>query len=261
MDYNIKSVERVFEIVKALSSKPQAPAELATNLNMNKSTVHRFISTLLELGYIEKLPDHSIRLSQSFINLGVNAQSQYEVVNLSKPYLLALAEEFKESALLAVFNGKESEYVDKVESSHAVRIVFEPGKKAPAYAVASGKVFLSSLKEKELKQYLDGLELIPHTKNTIINRDELEKEIAHVKKAGYAVDHEEFEIGLRGFACPIKDHKGKIIAAICIAGIAPRITDEKRIQHIISSTLVTAKEISARMGYQSSEPESRFVPK
>ncbi|WP_431803853.1 IclR family transcriptional regulator [Halobacillus andaensis] len=257
MDYNIKSVKRVFEIIQEISCNPQTPAELASNLDINKSTIHRFLSTLQNLGYIEKMADNSVRLSQSFINIAMNAQTQYEIVNICRPYLVNLSEEFQEGALLATFNGKESEYVDKVESSLAVRIVFEPGKKAPAYSVASGKVFLASLKEEELNHYLEEMQVTQFTKNTITDEKKLRKELAGIRKSGYATDNEEYEIGLRGFACPIKDYKGNTVAAICIAGIAPRITDAGKINEIIRSLKEDAKEISMRMGYKAEDSKEK----
>lgn len=260
MEYSIKSVERVFEIVKAIAEKPRRPSQLASDLNMNKSTIHRFISTLLNLGYIEKLPDQSLRLSQSFINLSLNGHKHDEILEVAKPYLKMLAERFKESSLVAVFNGYESEYIDKVESSRAVRTVFDPTYRAPAYAVASGKVFLASLEEQELKAYFDHTDFISHTENTIVDRTELEKEINKVRELGFSVDHEEYEIGLRGFASPIKDHQGKVIAAICLAGIAPRITEETRIQEIISSICSAAKEISYHMSYSTRGTKQDRLP-
>ncbi|MFC0271780.1 IclR family transcriptional regulator [Metabacillus herbersteinensis] len=250
MDYNIKSVERAFEIMKAISDEAQTPAELAKKLDMNKSTIHRFLATLIDLGYLEKLPDNYLRLSQLFINLGVNAQKQFDVVTLSRPYLISLAEEFKESSLLAMFTGNDCQYVDKIESPHAVRIVLDSGAKAPAYSVASGKVFLSSLEEDELNDYLDHTSFISYTKNTFTEKMKLKEEIIHVREAGYAIDNEEFEIGLRGFAAPIKDYRGEIIAALCIAGVAPRIRDKKKIHSIISALLYASKDISYQIGYK-----------
>lgn len=250
MDYNIKSIERAFEILKALSSEAQTPAELVKKLDMNKSTIHRFLATLIDLGYLEKLPDNYLRLSQSFINLGVNAQKQFDVVTLSRSYLISLAEEFKESSLLAMFTGSDCQYVDKIESPHAVRIVLDSGAKAPAYSVASGKVFLASLKEDELNDYLDHTNFISYTTNTFTEKMKLKKEISHVREVGYAIDNEEFEIGLRGFAAPIKDYRGETIAALCIAGVAPRIKDKKKINNIISALLEASKDISSQIGYK-----------
>lgn len=249
MDYNIKSVERAFEILKAISTEMQTPAELSKKLGMNKSTIHRFLATLINLGYLEKLPDNYLRLSQSFINLGVNAQKQYDVVAVSKPYLFSLAEEFKESALLAMFDGSDCQYVDKVESSQAVRIVLDSGEKAPVYSVASGKVFLASLKEEDLNEYLDQTDFIPFTKNTFIEKNKLKEEIKKVRDSGYAIDNEEFEIGLRGFAAPIKDYKGEIIAALCIAGVAPRIKEKSKVNRILFALLEASREISQQIGY------------
>ncbi|MBT2669139.1 IclR family transcriptional regulator [Bacillus sp. ISL-4] len=253
MDYNIKSVERAFEIVEALALKSRLPSELSKQLNINKSTLHRFLSTLQDLGYVDKHSDNSFSLSQSFINLGVKAQNQYNIVAICKPYLLELAERFQESALLATFNGYRCQYEDKMESSYTVRIVFDSGKTAPAHAVASGKVFLASLENERLHEYMESEHFTSYTKNTITDKDELIAELSTIKRLGYAVDNEEYEIGLQGFACPIKDAEGKTIRTICLAGIAGRIKERNNPNDIVTALLKASQEISTKMGYQSSK--------
>lgn len=250
LEYEIKSVVRTFQVLKALSEDSLSPSELSKKLNMNKSTLHRFLSTLKGLGYIEIGQNNAVRLSQSFINLGIRAQKHYQIHATSRPYLEQLAKNFKESALLAIFNGREVQYVDNIESSHAVRTVFDPGKKTPAYAVASGKLFLSTLDEKNLYEYLQAQELIAFTSNTLTDNKSLKNDLERIKDVGYAVDNEEYEIGLKGFACPIKDSTGNVIAALCIAGIASRITDKQKINNIIKSLLSSSENISLKMGFQ-----------
>ncbi|MFY0759886.1 IclR family transcriptional regulator [Metabacillus dongyingensis] len=251
MDYNIKSVERAFEIIEAIALKSKLPSELSKELNINKTTLHRFLATLHDLGYIDKRSDNSISLSQSFINLGVKARNQYNIVAISRPYLKSLAEEFEESALLATFNGNISQYEDKVESSRAVRIVFDSGGTAPAHAVASGKIFLASLEHDSLLEYMDRVPFTAYTRNTIIEKEKLIDEVAKIRELGYAVDNEEYEIGLQGFACPVKDADGKVIRALCVAGIANRIKDKNNKDKIKSALLKASSEISSKMGYQS----------
>jgi len=226
------------------------PAELAKKLNINKSTIHRFLVTLKDLGYIDMSHDNLVRLSQSFIKLGTRAQEQYQIHVVAQPYMERLARKFKESAFLATFDGSNVQYIDSVESSHAVRTVFDPGKKAAAYAVASGKLFLSNLKEKELEEYLKGQQLKAYTENTIIDAEHLKQELKEIKKKGISFDNEEYEVGLKGFACPIRDNTGYMIAALCIAGISSRITSKQKVNDIIESMVEDSSKISVQMGYQ-----------
>lgn len=236
--------------MEALSIETMYPAELAKELNINKSTIHRFLVTLKDLGYIDMSDDNLVRLSQSFINLGTRAQEQYQIHVIAQPYMEELANKFKESAYLATFDGTNIQYIDSVESSHAVRTVFDPGKKAPAYAVASGKLFLSNLSEKELGEYLKQQTLERHTKNTITDVECLKQELQQIKKKSISLDNEEYELGLKGFACPIRDNTGKIIAALCIAGISSRITSTQKVNDIIEKLTADSFKISIQMGYQ-----------
>ncbi len=253
MEYEIKSVVRTFRILKALSSESLTPSELTKELDINKSTMHRFLFTLKSLGYIETdQSNNTVRLSQSFINLGIHAQKHYQIHATSRPYLKQLTNKFKESALLAVFNGYEVQYVDNIESSHAVRTVFDLGKKAPAYAVASGKLFLSTLNDQELNEYLHTQEMGAYTNNTLTDHERLKIELRKIKDVGYAIDNEEYEIGLKGFACPIRNRAGNVIAALCIAGIASRITEKQKIHNIIDELIYASEEISSQLGFQKS---------
>ncbi len=249
MAYEIKSVTRAFMILEAIAEEALSPSDLAVKLDMNKSTLHRFLSTLSFLGYIERDKDNTIHLSHSFSNLTTRGQNHGKVIAAARPYLEELACTLQESAFLAVFNGRKITYVDNIESQYAVRTVFDPGRKAPAHAVASGKLFLSELAEKELEDFLQKEPLIYLTKNTITDPIRLKSELASIKKKGYACDHEEYELGLKGFACPIRNHNGNIAAAICIAGIASRITNNTVIHTTIAQLSNAAAEISVQLGY------------
>jgi len=250
VEYEIKSVTKVFKVLEALSEEEITPADLAVKLDMNKSTLHRFLATLMSLGYIEKNENNTIRLTQSFINLGVHAQKHDALHTIARPYLEQLAQDVGESVLLAVFDGQAVQYVDNIESTHTVRTVFDPGKQAPAHAVASGKLFLSALDEQDLEVYLQSQPLTRMTENTITDQQKLLAELKSIKEQGYALDHEEYEVGLRGFACPIKNDTGSVIAALCIAGIAPRITNKQRIASTVQKLSKAADKISLQLGYQ-----------
>nr|WP_280141230.1 IclR family transcriptional regulator [Lentibacillus halodurans] len=246
----MKSVVKTFQILETLSIESMYPAELAKELNINKSTIHRFIMTLKDLGYIDISNDNLVRLSQSFINLGTRAQEQYQIHVIAQPYMEVLAKRFKESAYLATFDGMTVQYIDSVESSLAVRTVFDPGRRSPAYAVASGKLFLANLSEMELDDYLQQQNLKGHTKNTITDVECLKQELQQIKKNSISLDNEEYELGLKGFAAPVRDHSGKVIAALCIAGITSRITSIQKVNEIIESLIDYSRKISIQMGCQ-----------
>ena len=247
MDYTIKSLVKSFEIIEALSERPSTAKSLTERLGMNKSTLHRFLYTLEKQNYITQSPTNEYHLSQKFIQLGLGALSNLELTQVAKPYLVELSQEVGECTLLAGFIQHEVFYLDKVESPHAVRFVLEAGKRAPCYCVASGKVFLAHLPEQQLHNYLNQLKFQPRTDQTIRSKEALLKQLDKVHLQGYATDDEEYEVGLRGIAAPIFDFTGQVIAAICVAGVSIRLTEERLVE--ISATIRRmAAQISARMG-------------
>ncbi|RYG72957.1 IclR family transcriptional regulator [Lentibacillus lipolyticus] len=250
LEYQIKSVVRAFRIIEVLARESLTAVELTMKLDINKSTLHRFLVTLKDLGYIEIDDNNAWRLSQSFVNLGLHTQKHYQIQTIARPYMERLMQEFKESAFLAVFNGDEVHYVDSVESSHAVRTVFGPGKKSPAYAVASGKMFLASMKREQLESYLASHELKPLTENTHTEIAALKRDLQRIRESGISIDNEELEIGLRGFACPIRDELGDMNAALCIAGIASRIQEKSKVDRLMKRLKEDANKISWQLGYK-----------
>ncbi|WP_209121029.1 IclR family transcriptional regulator [Alkalihalobacillus sp. BA299] len=249
MNYRNKSLEKTFEIIEALSISPLTPSDLSKNLGINRSTLHRFLQNLEELEYVEKLPDHRIRLSHRFIRIGLQAQTHFNFLTIAKPFMKAFADRVGESVLIASFNGKKVTYLEKEESSQTVRIVVEAGSQSPPYTVASGKLLLSELSEKDLNQFLKRTTLKPYTKNTITEEEELRKELKKIKEQEYAIDHEEYELGLKGFACPIRDVSGSTIGALCVAGVSLRF-DEKKTFETIELLKHYSSEISMQLGYQ-----------
>lgn len=248
MQYQNKSLGKAFDIINVLCKEPKTATELSRELDLNQTTVHRFLVTLTEIGIIEKLPNNKIRMSYKFIDMGKMAENHYDLVGDSRPFLEALAKETGESVLISTFQNYSVSYLSKVESSQTVRIVLGPGDRAPSYTVASGKLFLAHLDEPLLQKYLSKTKLEKKTNNTLIVKETLLQELATIKAQGFAIDHEEYLLGLKGMAAPIYDSTGKVVAALSVAGVALRL-DEEKTQMTINQLLYYAQKISSTLGW------------
>jgi len=139
-------------------------------------------------------------------------------------------------------------YLAKEESSQTIRMISYVGKRAPLHCTALGKVMLAYLPEGERKKILEDRELPRLTENTITDKRELEKELNKVKKQGFALDRGENEKDVRCIAAPIRNHQGKVIAAISIS--APIFRIDKNVQNNLKKALMeTSRKISKRLGY------------
>lgn len=248
MQYQNKSLGKSFDIIEALCKEPKTATELSRELGLNQTTLHRFLVTLIEIGIIEKLDDNKIRMSYKFIDLGKMAENHYDIVGDSRPFLEALAKKTGESVLISTFNNFSVSYLSKVESSQTVRIVLGPGDRVPSYTVASGKLFLANLEETLLKKYLAKVSLEKKTDNTITEKENLLNELVLIKEQGYAIDDQEYLIGLKGIAAPIYNSTGNVVAALSVAGVALRLDPDKT-QSMIAHLLDYAKKISNTLGW------------
>ncbi|WP_286166095.1 IclR family transcriptional regulator [Peribacillus frigoritolerans] len=246
----IKTVEKSFGILEVIAQKPMTFIELVEKLDSNKATVHRFLSSLEQLGYITKNNQEKFILSQKWFQLAFQAQDQLDIVETARPFLESIAYKVQESVLLAQYLGDQVLYVEKVETNLAARIVLDVGKQAPLHCVASGKLYLAHLSPQLLERYLSKNPLKSFTENTITEKESLLPELKKIYERGYATDQEEWEKGLKGISFPIFNGRKELAGALCIAGLAFRFTDEQ-IEDIIEPALCATQEISKRLGYVS----------
>lgn len=244
----VKSVRKAFKLIEVLSQKKSATtSELIKKLGWTRSNVYRFLATLLEMGYVEKDSDSKYCLSLKFFVLGNSIRGFNQFSTIAHPYMAQLSEISEENVNLAIMYENRVLYVDKIESRHYLKLDQPIGKTDPLYCTAVGKVLLSGLTELELEIFLRSESLIPFTKNAITNPEVLVGVIRNVRKQGYAIDLEELTIGVNCIACPIYDHRNKLIAAISISGPNVRLTKEK-MEEMKAPLMRNTREISKKMG-------------
>jgi len=202
--------------------------ELSLKLDLGKSTIHRLLSILSELGYVRKNGDNAKYFATlKVFEIGAMVRGRLRLVNLARPYMEDLAKKTDETVNLAFFEAGEVVYIDKVESAETLRIDLAVGRRVPAYCTALGKVFLANLPEKDSEEYLSHQDLRPLTKNTITSVDELRKSLVKIKNEGFAIDNSELDENIKCIAAPMRDESGNVIAAISIAGPSTRMTESR----------------------------------
>lgn len=202
-------------------------SQLARELGLAKSTVHRMLTTLVSTGFVIKNPEtHRYHLSARLLHLGHTVISQHPVYHQAKPVLHKLVRQTGETAHLSILKGVEVIYLYKVECQHPVRLPSYVGLTNPAFCTASGQAILAYHPEKVEQVLTQGLSAYtPHTPAT---REALMGKLAKVREKGVAISIEELEEGVYSIAAPIFDpNQNKVIAAISIAGPTQRLTAEK----------------------------------
>ena len=245
-----QSLIRGLEILKCFT--PDKPVlrliDLANQLNIAKSTIFRYLSTLQDLDYITK-DEHSkgYKLGIKVLDLGFTALKGLGFTDIATPYVEELARQCQESASIAVLDGFYIVYVARSATKRWMSTNLTIGTKLPAYCTCLGKVLLAYKPFSEVKKILEEGELRSYTPNTITNLDVLEKELLSIKENGYAINNQELEIGLLSAGAPIYDAKGSVIAAINISMSSARVSLEELKQKYIPKLIQVAEKISFKL--------------
>jgi DNA-binding IclR family transcriptional regulator len=256
---SIQSVERAITILKSFSrEKPErGVGELGRELGLHKSTVSRLMMTLERGGLLSRNPEtQRYRLGIDLIGLAAQVVDHMDVPEVARPFLRSLAEDCQESVNLVVLDlppegaAREPHVVNLeqfVPPARQVKNIGQVGRRMPPHGTAAGKVLLAYLPPEELAVVMAG-ELASFTQRTITKPGELQQELAQVREQGYAVVEEELEGGLNAVAAPIRDHRGRVVAAVSISGpayrMAPRLLSE-----LARHLAIVTSQISHEMGY------------
>jgi DNA-binding IclR family transcriptional regulator len=243
-----KTVKKAFALLEIVAERqPVRASELSDRLGLSRSNVHRLLSTLAELGYIEAGHDSAFRLGVKAFILGTNFTTPNNLSDLAYPEMKHLAELSQESINLGVMFENEVLYLNKIKSSHHLKLDTPMGKMDPLYCTGLGKVLLSGFTEAELDGYLAVTPLVPRTSKTITDRCGLTVHIEEIRRQGIAVDLEEFDEGVHCIAAPIFDHRMNIVAAMSLSAPAVRLT-AKKISELKPQLLKACRLVSKKLG-------------
>lgn len=248
--YRIQAIERAVAILNVFS--PDEPemgvSDIAQRLSLHKSTVHRFVVNLEAAGLLERNRSTSrYRLGLRIFELGSQVLAQMNLWEEAPPYLEGLVRDTGETGHLAIFDGGEAIYIEKVEARRALRIPSAIGRGYPAHATSLGKALLAHQSQEVIEEVIVERGLSRCAPNTICDRDRLIDELERVRQLGYAVDDEEYEEGLRCVGAPIVGHTGTVVAAIGIGGPVTRVTPS-RVEELGRVVMEAAAGLSHRMG-------------
>ncbi len=223
------------------------PSELARRLGLAKSVVHRLLVTLTAEGYLEQMEGGRYRLGIRLYELGSLVIHGVELREVAHPVLEHLRNATNETVHLAVLDGTEVIYLDRMESQATLRMFSRIGTRMPAHATSSGKSILAFSPDEVVRAVLAG-KLRRIAPRTITSRAALLRALEQVREQGYAVSIEESELGASSVGAPIFGHDGEVIAALSVAGPSPRLTPEA-IPRVARLATSAAAEISRGMGY------------
>jgi IclR family pca regulon transcriptional regulator len=257
-----QSLERGLAILSCFT--PKRPvlgiADIADELGMSRSTTHRYVITLLALGYLEQGASRKYRLGLRVTDLGMSALNSTGLREHAQPYLEELRQRTSYSVSLAVLDGPEILYVDRARSFRRGQGQAGPdvriGSRLPAYCTAMGKLLIASLPEAAQRELIASMKLTKSGPNTITSKKALRDELDEVRDANFAVDDEELAKGLYSIAAPVRDEGRDVVAAVEIALPSSMISIGELVDALGPHLISTADRISARLGYRRDDEQS-----
>jgi DNA-binding IclR family transcriptional regulator len=249
--YRVQVLDRAVQLLDVLaeSDREMGPAELTGRLSLHKSTIHRLLIVLERHRLIRRNPAHGkYGLGMKLFELGNRAVARLDLRDRAEPILQRLVDETHETAHISILDGIEMLSVANIEGPWTLRTPSTVGRRAPLHCTSVGKVVLAYLPESALGDLLNELRLTQYTRHTLVSRTALTRDLARVRELGYAVDNEEAEVGLRCVGAPIRNHRGRVSAAISIAGPAFRLTDD-RLPMLAARVVAAARDLSRELGH------------
>jgi IclR family acetate operon transcriptional repressor len=237
----------ILDILAAGADVGISLAELSAIIKMPKSSTHRYLVTLQELGLAERKDGDRFSLGTKVIELAGSFLAKSDLRNESQAVLNDLAEKTGETIHLAVASGTEVVYIAKVESRHALGMSSHIGARLPMYCTALGKAILA-FSDKELLRAVLAEPLKPRTPQSLTTGKALTADLDLVRSRGYAIDDEENEAGIRCVGAPIFDYTASPVAAISISVPRERM-DQGRLRSLGSLVCEAAQAVSKRHGY------------
>jgi len=245
----VPAVLRGLQILELLAGdkKRWTTTEVSRKLKIPKSTTSYLLHTLLERGYLVREQEGVYRLGMKLLALGGQALRGIEVREVALPVLRRLTAETQTTAHLAVLEGAEAVYIERVPSPGFIQIDTWIGRRMPLHSTSVGKALAAFLPEEESGALFQTAGLARFTPRTIVSLPRLRLEFKRIRESGAAVDNEENTPGVRCVAAPIFGSNGRVVAAMSLTGPVQQVTEE-RVAKIVDKLREAARQLTLALG-------------
>jgi IclR family KDG regulon transcriptional repressor len=245
----LTTLDKSLQIIELLSKNPQGLSlmEMSNMLGFPKSTIHHVLATFLPYDYVAQSAEtKKYCLGFRFLSIGRVILDNIDVRRIASKHLRKLHEECNETVHLAILRGGKVIYIEKIEKPGGLSLATYIGFSTEPHAAAGGKVLLSELSPREIREIYHSRPLKTYGKNTITSMAQLLKELEKTRIEGYAIDDEEYYEGVRCVSAPVRAG-GKIVAAISITGSIFTMTMERIGNELRRLVVEKAEKVSAEM--------------
>lgn len=249
-------IDKVLVLLELLDQSPSGLKlkEIAEQSRINKSTAHRFLSHLESKKYLFRDAAGAYMIGPRLTKLGTGMNSHATLAKICRAPLEKLRAVTGETVNLAVLDGAEVLYVDVLETDHTFRLVSSVGARRPFYCTSLGKAILAAIQDDTQREELfSTIRFEPVTPRTITNLARLKKQLALIRKRGFALEDEEAVEGVRCLGAAIVDPEGEVLGAISVSGPVVRVTTAK-LPLFSQEICRAAREITWLLGNKDAKP-------
>lgn len=242
----MSAIEKVVAVAEALGQEHRL-SEIARITGLPTSTVHRILQELVVLGWVREGDDHSYRVGVRLLSLAGRASDDSEVARIARPILRALCERTGHTVHLALRQGDEAVYVDKLDGRRVYQMRSRIGLSIALHSTAIGKALLARLPDDEVRLIVVRTGLPARTDHTITDVPTLLAHLTVVRRRGFAVDDEENEAHTRCLGAAVVDHRDLPVGGLSVSSLAFDL-DAHQIRRFAPLVVGAAREVSAALG-------------
>lgn len=249
MDEKINAMQRTLRVLEFICRQKHGVrvAELARAFGMSSPAIYKYLTSLASEGYIFK-DEHAGRFRATYrvVEVAGHVQHNNDITEMTYPRLVALSNELESSVHLAIREGDLGVCVSKVENSSAIPSITRVGMSFDLYPTALGKALLAFDSPDARLEYLQRIDLVPYTDQTIRDRAALEDDLAATVSRGYSRDDEEHRQGLHAIGVPVFDYTGRVVASI--STMIPASISPSQLEHVVTALQTGASDMSHLLG-------------
>jgi DNA-binding IclR family transcriptional regulator len=249
---DIRVVAKTLRLIEALAQANTSVrlGELARVVDQPKTSVFRILATLKQQGYVQQGPGSDAYALTDRISLLGRSKIEDTLRHAARPFLGRLLVRFEQTVNIAVFDAGQIRYVEILAGLRSIRASPTANTNAPLHCTGLGKSILAFLPPDEARRRLEAnAPLQKYTEHTITSVRALTRELARIRKQGFAFDNEETEEGARCIAAPILGPKGDPLAAISVSGAVSSLRSGV-VQEIAQALKQCSRGISIQLGYR-----------
>jgi DNA-binding IclR family transcriptional regulator len=248
---DLKTTRVSFRIIELLLERGELTlSEVAKEFDIAKSTAHRHLTTLDEIGYLTTDSENKFQISLRFLEIGSRVRNQRDIYKHSKEKIKDLASDTGERVQLSVEDHGKSVLIYGKSGDRAIQTDVYLGRRVHLHTNAGGKAILAFLPEDQVSEIIAEHGLPRQTGNTITNKDRLFDELMTVREKGIAFNDEERISGLRAIGAPITDEENTVLGSISISGPTERMRDERYKEDFPKMLSETTNEIELNIQFE-----------